>query len=1118
MLDGTGRRFGRGGWGTLVAAVAAIGLAGSASGAPSNVAIWSRAGTGIGGGNNLYTVGATVGTAGDFNCDGIADLVIGAPEAGFPEVWPHSGWLAIWYGNAALPPQPTAPPNWFISGNGFLPNTNSRVGKAVAAGDVNRDGCDDVLVVTDASAGAEMVRAFFGSVGGPSTTAGWRRFVQNFGNPASIASGDVNGDGTADIIVGIPEADFPTSSDDGAVLVWLGSQFLASNPDGANDPDWIAQIIAVGANLGASVATGDVNGDGRDDILAGAPGWTPGGNTQEGAAFLWLGSPILASLPDGTQASAAWSMRLGSPGARVGSSTAIAGDVDGDGFADMLVGAPGFDNAFVAGTGEGAVVVTRGGSPLPGSDVIHWSHPGQQADAKLGYAVASAGDVDGNGLADYLIGEPEFQVSPGRRGRAHLLLGRRTNAWGPNPASDVIYSEPNTGTTSFDSAQFGAAVGTAGDWNADGYSDVTVGAPRWIPSPGVGPGDGAAFVYPGRADTIAVEATYVQGGRQVGAQLGLGVSFAGDIDNDGFSDMVTGAPFYESGASQTDEGRFFVTYGGSCGPQCAPRFEDEIASNPPREGEQAGAQFGWNASAAGDVNGDGYADVIVSAPNFDPDLCFPVCGSPIPNAGIVRVYHGGPSGLSPTPAGTLDGFFEPNAQFGYSAASAGDVNGDGFGDVIIGAPFDLGVGQALLYLGSPGGLATSPSWTKSGEQAGAQFGLDVAGAGDINGDGYDDVIVGANRQGGSGAAYVYLGRPTTPQFPQGLGSTPFRTYTESRAGSSFGETVAGVGDVNRDGYADFAIADPTYIFEEENPPSSFQFGQVYVFHGSPTGPNQAASGFLLGEYPISGDTRFGSGVAGAGDVNGDGYSDVIVGDQWNTGPQGFAQGEAYLFHGGPTGLPPFPSRSVQSCTHGFCDFGRDVAGGGDINGDGFGDVLVGAYRFNDLVGADAGAVYVYLGNEGRGKPVNPRQSLGFGGAPLAILGATPNLFDASLALRSPAGRSRVTLELEVKPLGQDFNGTGLIESVMLDNVLSPTTALTHPVGNPNDLFHWRARLRSASPLFGRSRWISLPENGPRERDIRVVPEPGLALGMVVGAGFLALLARRRSRMKDQVPQ
>jgi hypothetical protein len=272
----------------------------------------------------------------------------------------------------------------------------------------------------------------------------------------------------------------------------------------------------------------------------------------------------------------------------------------------------------------------------------------------------------------------------------------------------------------------------------------------------------------------------------------------------------------------------------------------------------------------------------------------------------------------------------------------------------------------------------------------------------------------------------------------------------------------------------------------------------------------APSAFLQGDAPVLDTQRFGSGVAGAGDVNGDGYGDLIVGDQWYFGPAGFAQGKAYLFHGGPTGVSTTPARTFQDCTTSFCDFGRDVSGGGDIDGDGFADVLIGAFKDSTSASFE-GAVFVHRGNGGGGMPVTPLQAVGFGGAPLALLGATPGgSVDGSLKHHSPAGRTNVQLELEVKPLGTNFDGLATLLGVHEDNVLFDRGTLTFavPVGGKE---HWRARLHSVSPLFGWSRWISLPGNAARELDVRKVPEPELVAGLFASVGMLALIARRRAR-------
>src|SRR6185436_7111900 len=138
-----------------------------------------------------------------------------------------------------------------------------------------------------------------------------------------------------------------------------------------------------------------------------------------------------------------------------------------------------------------------------------------------------------------------------------------------------------------------------------------------------------------------------------------------------------------------------------------------------------------------DVNGDGYSDVLITAPQYDGGQT---------NEGRAFLFLGSPSGLTATPAWTAESD-QADSLFGYAASSAGDTNGDGYSDVIVGAYlYDNGQtneGRAFLYLGSSSGLSPTPAWTAEGDQTGAQFGSSVAAAGDVNGDGYGDLILGA---------------------------------------------------------------------------------------------------------------------------------------------------------------------------------------------------------------------------------------------------------------------------------------------------------------------------------------------------------------------------------------
>ena len=220
---------------------------------------------------------------------------------------------------------------------------------------------------------------------------------------------------------------------------------------------------------------------------------------------------------------------------------------------------------------------------------------------------------------------------------------------------------------------------------------------------------------------------------------------AGDVNGDGYSDVIVGASLYDNG--ETDEGRVFVYHGSSTGLSTAAAWT--------AESDQVDAYFGDSVGTAGDVNGDGYSDVIVGAGGYDNGET---------DEGRVFVYHGSSAGLSATPAWTAESD-QANAYFGCSVGTAGDVNGDGYSDVIVGASgYDNGEmdeGRAFVYHGSSMGLSTAAAWTAESDQRFANFGISVGTAGDVNGDGYSDIIVGGGwtyiGEMADDRAFVYYG-------------------------------------------------------------------------------------------------------------------------------------------------------------------------------------------------------------------------------------------------------------------------------------------------------------------------------------------------------------------------
>jgi hypothetical protein len=610
-------------------------------------------------------------------------------------------------------------------------------------------------------------------------------------------------------------------------------------------------------------------------------------------------------------------------------------------------------------------------------------------------------------------------------------------------------------------AAFGYSAATAGDVNGDGYSDVIVGATNYD---FMFTGEGGAFVYLGSASGLATGAAWSAESNQASASLGQSVASAGDVNGDGYSDVIVGVPYYDNGPL-TDEGAAFVYPGSAAGLATTPAWTGE--------GNQSNAHFGISVASAGDVNGDGFSDVIVGAEGYTNGQL---------SEGRALVYLGATAGLALSPAWTAEGN-DQNASLGHSVGTAGDVNGDGYSDVIVGVPYNLDLsgtlrGKTLVYHGSASGLGASPAWTVQGDQPGSGFGISVGTAGDVNGDGFSDVIVGdyqaTNGESQEGRAFVYHGSLS------GLSPAPNWTAESNQAHSAFGCSVGTAGDVNGDGFSDVIVGASAYS-------NVTNTGRAFVYHGSPSGLGLAPAW----QANAGGNgVAFGSSVGTAGDVNGDGYSDVIVGDP--------RAGWALMFPGSPTGL-----QLSSWISDGGGSAGAAVATAGDVNGDGYSDVIVGAPTYSHGQTSE-GRAYMYYGNGGDGLDRAPRQARSDNSALISLLGRSdsPSAFAFRALGRTAAGRGKVHLQWEVKPFGTSFNGSGVLSGSVLDTGVPggggsavPLTALANGL-SPQTVYHWRLRVASDSPFFPHSPWLSPPGNTPSEADLRTA-------GAITGAGELA---------------
>jgi hypothetical protein len=492
---------------------------------------------------------------------------------------------------------------------------------------------------------------------------------------------------------------------------------------------------------------GDVNGDGLDDLLV----TSIVADAGAGRAWVVFGKADGAAvdLADVDAGNGGFAIAGELAGDEAGTAAAIVDDVDGDGLADVLLGAPLAGAAgrayLVHGKADGAVVdladvaLGMGGFPLEGEGV------GEDA----GHSVAGAGDVNGDGLGDLLVGAPEGGPIPAG-GRTYVVLGKPDDT--PVALAQVFMG---VGGFAIQGAGFddesGSSVAGAGDVNADGLADVLVGA-RFVNAGGLA-NSGRCYVVFGKTNTTLVTvSTLGSGGFYINGETEsdeacTAVAGLGDVNGDGRSDVAVGAPFADGGVGL--QGRVYVVMGKV---DSMPVPLTGVAAGMGGyviDGELAGDFLGQAVMGPGDADGDGYADVVIGAPNVD---------APGPFAGRGYVTFGKSDGavLGLAAFTTRLGGYRLVAeatqdQLGWSTSRAGDVNGDGFADVVISAnryngPAGPDAGRTYVVMGGN----YSGSLTHLGQDAddaivgtpGMDFIVAGAGADDVHGEGGSDVIYG----------------------------------------------------------------------------------------------------------------------------------------------------------------------------------------------------------------------------------------------------------------------------------------------------------------------------------------------------------------------------------------
>jgi subtilisin-like proprotein convertase family protein len=485
-----------------------------------------------------------------------------------------------------------------------------------------------------------------------------------------------------------------------------------------------------------------------------------------------------------------------------------------------------------------------------------------------------------------------------------------------------------------DSTFTGYSVIGSCDLNGDGYCDAVVSSYGhqidMIDNVGkidVFYGSASGFNLAGIPNFTALGDTIVNKpnfrGLASGSQFGYSVSCGKDINNDGFEDVIVGAPRQSmidttGGGNDTlfSVGAVYIYYGSSTG-----------LSNVNRTviyGTQENMSLGFAVAGIGDINSDSYDDILASGPGFSNTLT---------RQGVVYVFKGSAGGLVNAPFASLFGTVE-NEQYGTALAGVGDLNNDTFEDFLIGAHHftmgtDTAIGRVHLFHGNAVAINATPMWQANGPHKGAQFGFSLAGIGDFSGDTRKDVIIGCNRYNpdglidtsivygngnGIGGAFVYTGNGTT------LSTSPATVLLNDVGASGFGSSVANAGDVDGDGKQDVLVGAPFYSGGNNNT------GAIYGFYGKSyeTGIDSTADWFVQGELP---NAFLGISAAQLGGCTNDGNVNSVIVGAYGYGPDTLFRGGAFGFKGKlncglPKYLKPvfltFPENDIIDADPGMC--------------------------------------------------------------------------------------------------------------------------------------------------------------------------------------------------------
>lgn len=937
----------------------------------------------------------TVIAPGDVDGDGYADAILGMAESDIGAF--NGGAVYIYRGNGS---GLDATPARILSVN----ERAAEFGRSIAAGDIlNNDKLVDLVVgaprLNHGGTDNGAIHIYEGIPNGlfsenPTVIRAGEYSYHLMGY--SVAICDFNDDGRMDLAVGSlhgEDRDASTIvSDTGAVHIFLGyTDGILAEPDMTvygELPNTETGILEPKKSLllARQLAAGDMDGDGKCDLAVAGYTYSSGpGRGYDGLVAIYRGIGSSNEGPGGIEAHPVrfyGGLAAGDAGSNLGRRIAV-GDLNGDDKAELVMGQWGHDGAK---GNIGAVRVVYGGDLNAGpattilsAEEADWTLEGVSTNDYFGWNVL-VDDVNNDDIGDLLAGNWNGEVAGGQgdSGTVNVHYGLEDSPLEQNP--DIIFgSLPGGGLVSGD--RYGQAMAVLHN-PADGSAEHLLSMTNLADT--IGNYVGQPFLSP------IDEPTNLTGldmpGNPAGSRFGFSSAVVGDVNGDGWNDLVIGSPHLETPEkAYPNTGAAFLYLGTAEGFESSPSVQFAGYA-----GHSWGDELGWDVSNAGDFNGDDIPDIAVIARADDRPLSFgsgyagpTTCGAKTDNVGAVFVFLGSSSGLpDATPAfvyfGSQKSIYTDRLDGGFN------INGDDKDDLILGAfRWDLNstltdVGQMSIVHGraaTPGKITVicEADFTVHGLVKSDYLGRSVAALGDINGDGCDEVAVGADAEDLSGSAAgsvrIVYGWGNGCLY----GSAHVSVFTSGSANARAGWSMDGGESVDDDALPDLAVGGYNYVSVGNAVGAAWVIPGSYIKSKTPIElvNNTLSAGdpthlFLdasvAGNHQVKGATaggKFGQSVALVPNISGNGRAGLAVGAPLANVYGSEQAGGAYLFRFDlATGLEATPMAAVGGETYRLSGFVGDWVAAGRLGNKNI--LTVGGYYGNaaGLEGVDQGGLYV----------------------------------------------------------------------------------------------------------------------------------------------------------------